>query len=980
MRYLRKERDSKFKQHPRRKACSSYSGGTVSGKKLFLSFFVFLTITAISWAQTTGGIRGVINDDEGKALPGAVVTVSSTALIGSTRTTTSNEVGVFRFPSLPVGAYSLEASMEGFETVRAESIKVGLNATANVPLIMRLSSMSESLTVVGETPVIDVTDSGVSTTYNKEILEYVPTQGTFTDLMQVAPGVSASTGDSQGDRTVAFGSNQQSNSWNVDGLETTAPETGSTWLYQNPDSIEEIQILGVGAPAEYGNHTGAVFNVVTKKGGNVFHGGANYFFQDGALTGVNVNDSNFLCPPGQECDHYNRVTYNNVTAQIGGPIKREALWFFGSFQYLRDASTEPGVPPAIATEEKSTRYDFKVSGMIGKKSEFTAFYQQEDWASPDGASPFVAPSAVYEESGDNWAWGGGITSTLTDNTLLEAHYAGWSTHDLQQSPTGSLDAYFINYLPPDGGPPLYSGGSYYPFDYRTGRSQVNGKVTHYAENFLNSQHEFRFGVQFSRGHAITDATSAGANGFYEYNGYGYNYGTYDYQTNLYRSYQLPFQYGAITKDLGFFLDDTINIGDRLTLNVGVRYDHNTGDMPEFQQLVVGTPSFTSVGNFIETGETVPGFDVMTWNTVSPRLGFVWQTRADGRSALQGSFGVYYDHNVSGNWDWPSPSVTPFQTFQFNPVTDAFDIPWFEQNYALSLNPDIKPPRTLQYSVGYDHQFNETMAVGVQYVYKDTTDLIGWEIIGGEWEQVLFVDPFTGNQYTLLSEIVSPIVRKGNAPFPNGIPNFSGDTEPYFQKYQGVLLTFTKNFANNWALNASYTWSKSEGLIPRMLAQVQFNPFYGSREGSDPNQYVNAEGLLQGDRPNMFRVQGIFNNLPWGIQLATAVDFSSGRPHTRLYRVPSTATPGGVLAQGSTNVIMERGFRLEPIEAIDVTIGKVFNVGSDVQFRLEGTIYNLLNSGNDLNLATLLLSEPGEEFVPDTWAKPIRLQLRFGVQF
>ena len=242
--------------------------------------------------------------------------------------------------------------------------------------------------------------------------------------------------------------------------------------------------------------------------------------------------------------------------------------------------------------------------------------------------------------------------------------------DLQTSPTGSFDPYFINYLPEDGGPPRYSGGSYYPFDYRTGRDQVNGKVTHYAENFLKSQHEFRFG---DRGEALTDASAAGANGFYEYNGYGYNYGTYQYQYNLYRSYQLPFQYGAITKDLGLFLDDTIHVGDRLTLNVGVRFDHNTGNMPEFQRLAVGTPSFTSVGNFVETGETVPGFDVMTWNKVSPRLGFVWQTRADGRSVIQGSFGVYYDHNVSGNWDWPSPSVTPFEIFQFNPVTQAFDI-------------------------------------------------------------------------------------------------------------------------------------------------------------------------------------------------------------------------------------------------------------------------------------------------------------------
>jgi hypothetical protein len=493
---------------------------------------------------------------------------------------------------------------------------------------------------------------------------------------------------------------------------------------------------------------------------------------------------------------------------------------------------------------------------------------------------------------------------------------------------------------------------------------------------LKSQHEFRFGVQWARGDVFTDGTAYGADGYYlahyayEYDGQVYNY-WYQYQ-------MLPFQYGSLTHDLGLFLDDTITVNDRLTLNLGVRFDHNTGDFPDFDILEVGTPSFTPVGNFINTGVSVPGKHIMTWNKVSPRIGFVWQPRADGRSVVQGSFGVYYDHNVSGNWDFPSQTTPPFRIFTSTTSVDGpyeltFEQPWT----GAGVDPDINPPRTLQYSLGYEQQFKESLSAGVTYVYKDTKDLIGWEIIGGDWAQVPFTDPVTGTQYTLLSNVgAPPTLQKGNSPFPDGIPNFSGITDPYFQKYHAVLVTFSKNFSNKWGLNASYTWSKSTGLIPRMYSQTQFNPFYRSAEGSDPNNYVNAEGRLQGDRPNMFRMMGVFNNLPWELQASAAVDFSDGRHHTRQVRVTSD-----FLAQGSQTVIMERDFRLEAVQSIDLSIGRLFNIGSDFQVRVQGTIFNLLNTGNDLELATQRFDiDEDPIFVPISWTKPRRLALTLGVQF
>src|SRR5262249_36796201 len=144
----------------------------------------------------------------------------------------------------------------------------------------------------------------------------------------------------------------------------------------------------------------------------------------------------------------------------------------------------------------------------------------------------------------------------------------------------------------------------------------------------------------------------GANGLYTY-----TYG--DYYPTLYGVGWGPLHYGAITKDLGTFLDDTVTVHDHLTLNLGVRFDHDTGSIPDFDRLEAGTPSLTQAGNFKSTGEKIPGIkNLIRWNLVSPRLGFVWQTRNDGRAAFRGSFGIYYDHDVSGNWDTPPPDVPP----------------------------------------------------------------------------------------------------------------------------------------------------------------------------------------------------------------------------------------------------------------------------------------------------------------------------------
>lgn len=922
--------------------------------------FVFVSLLLFTWnlfAQTSGSMRGTVQDNDSNPLPGAQVTISSSALIGATRTTQTNELGVFRFPSLPVGEYSVEVSLNGFETVKAEKVAVRLGATATVPLTMKMSTVTENLDIVGETPLIDPTKAGLSTNYEKEMLQELPTQHGMWDLMQVAPGMSVDYGDSQSASVIAFGSNRISNSWNIDGVDVTGPETGDAWYYVNPDVIDEIEVIGVGAPAEYGNHTGAVLNVVTKKGGNDFHGGINLFYQGDSLTGNNVTAPG--SEPGTEFG-FHRDQYHEFTSQLGGPILKDRLWFFGGFESQRDGFTFAGNDPRTTPISKTDKYDIKVSGRAGEQNEFSGFYHNELYGYPQSSSPNYQQSALGTETGDNPAWGGSFTSTLSNTWLMEAAYSGWTSGDRWLSVTDSLSDPFTNY---EVSPETYSGGLLFPYDYITSRHQFKASMTHYADKFLGSQHEFKFGVQYGRGNAET-TIAYGANGLWNYNYYGYQY----------RVYQAPYMYGGQGSELGLFVDDTVTVNSRLTLNLGVRFDHNKGSIPDFPRLAIGTPSISPIGNVLETGATIPGFkDLITWNLVSPRLGFTYQLAENGRSVIQGSFGVYYDHNVYGNWDAPAPGLPDIVHSVFNSDTGQYDVFRVEHSEDFTQNPNIRAPKTYQYSAGFEQQINNDSAVGVQYVYKDSRDLVGWQILGGKYGQVPYTDPFTGQSLTLLSIIEQPLLQRGNSP--GDFPGSEG--LKYFQKYHGVVLTYKKRFSRDWTLNASYTWSKSYGLIPQMFSQIQNSPLYSGRDGSDPNNFINAQGRLQGDRPNMFRVQGVFFHLPLDLQASVNADFSSGRPYARL----AEAGGGGFLAQGRiVYTSVPRGkLRFSPIESLDLSLGRQIALTDKLKLRVEGSVYNVLNSDQELFWATQTLG-PTDSFVPDTWVKPRRLQIRLGLNF
>jgi outer membrane receptor protein involved in Fe transport len=429
----------------------------------------------------------------------------------------------------------------------------------------------------------------------------------------------------------------------------------------------------------------------------------------------------------------------------------------------------------------------------------------------------------------------------------------------------------------------------------------------------------------------------------------------------------PIVYGADTTTKSVFVEDSWKLSDKLTLDIGVRYDDQEGVIPDFPRLDVdGNP----------TDEIIPGADMISWQNWAPRLGFAWQPKGDGRTVLRGFAGRFWDGPVSSAWYYPPPGrgnaevyfVYPWQFLvSSQPAAPADEL----------LAPGVKNPYTDQYGLSFDQQLGSDYAIGAQLMYKHTDDMIGWQIEDdGECLPFLWDDPWTEGvveQIPLCETTVEPTRHKGNSPGPGSLaPDAS-----YYIDYRGAVLTFKKRYTNGWDLMASYTYSKTEGINTRPHDNGSLGqglPSFTTDSGSDPNDWYNAEHLLQGDRTHMFRVQSNVD-VGWGLRLSGVLNIQSGRPYLRLAQVvgPTTGQALTITADASEEL------RLPNQAILDVGVQKGFDLGGGVDLDLGLQMLNVTNEDAVEYYSSWTLFQ-GQEFSPSSWVSPRRLQAKLQLTF
>ena len=255
-------------------------------KKLLIllgAALLFSPLPALAQLGQVAILTGTVTDSSGAALVGATVTASSESVIGGSRTMTTDANGVYRFPALPPGTYTVAFELSGFKTARREA-RLQLGQTITVDTTLEVGGVTDTIMVRGSAPTIEVTSSGSQKHLSQEVLEFIPVSSRFgPDAIILAPGVNPNT-------TSAFGSGgESSNAWMIDGVDLSDPRGGSQWLFANYNWFQEVQFAGLGAPAESGGFTGLASNSLIRSGGNRFSGLFETLYQNEDMTSDNIS-------------------------------------------------------------------------------------------------------------------------------------------------------------------------------------------------------------------------------------------------------------------------------------------------------------------------------------------------------------------------------------------------------------------------------------------------------------------------------------------------------------------------------------------------------------------------------------------------------------------------------------------------------------------------------------------------------------------
>jgi hypothetical protein len=927
---------------------------------------VLLVLAPSAHAQrTTGEIIGTVTDESNAVLPGVTVTLRGAGVAGAPSVVTS-ESGTYRFPALAPGEYTIEYALQGFSTLRRENIPVGVGAVVELRVTMKVSTLSETVTVTGDSPVVNLASTTVSTNYNKEWVEAAPIRHfSFFDLVNSAPGVSATSTVGSATTATTLGSTTNDNVYAIDGTDLSAPTGGTAWPWPNADAVQEIEVLQLGASAEYGNVIGAVFNVVTRQGGNVFHGDTTYYGQWNGLTGRNTTATQ-ECAGVPDCPTaglpYHRDQYVDWTAQATGPIVRDKLWFFGSFEFQNDYESQPGTDPNFPAKSTSRRVFYKLTWNINENHKLMHGYHNDYWSFPGVPSAVTAPSTVNIGHGDNPTPNLVYTGVLSSKTFVEARLAGYYGKDS----TDPLQPGEPRVLPrvTDLDTSQVTGGISSWGDAKTWRTGVSGKVSHLADKFMGGSHDIKLGVQYNSG---------GRDAILGFNDYIYiekGKASYGYT-------RLPYHNGGLISSLGFYGDDTYRLGNVVTMNLGLRYDHSQAKYPQF-------PILDASGN--PTGQLSPGNDdVYHWNVVSPRIGATWKVNDSGRTVVKGYYGLLYRGIFLNDFTAAIPSTS--DKFIFDCVTPTCSAANGRANFEvvsssknLTIDHGYQDPYTHEAIVQWEQEVVQNLGLQVNYIHKKGYDYPGWHDVTGQYGTFTTIDSRgTGatNQAVTTYKLLTPFSQSVFQ-----MSNVAG----LYSKYNGVTITGTKRMSNNWQGTLSLVLSKSEGREPSSTQGPSVAQFgtsggfgrvgCGSQCPGGQNDYVNSDGLLIGDRPVVAKAQIIYR-LPLGFLVSGNLQHQTGRPWARQVRI----TGAGNFPANPTVYMepLDGSRRLPSLNLIDARVQKSLKVGGPTVVDLFMDALNLTNSDTSENVLSRLGTSSSFS-VPSRYIYPRRLQLGARIKF
>ena len=967
------------------------------------ALLIVLALPVAAAAQST--FTGVVRDTSGAVLPGVTVEASSPVLIEGTRSATTDSSGVYRIVDLRPGTYAITFTLPGFKTARFEAVELRTDFTGTFNASLEVGALEESVTVTGASPVVDVSSNAKVEVLTREVLDQVPTGRNIQAYAQLVSGVTLNVPDVGGSRGMqqtymsTRGLTSANNIVTVDGLMVNGLDgDGAVQQYFNQAMVQEMsyQTSGAGADVSPG---GVRMAIVARDGGNQFNGSLFAGYTQGSWLANNLDDD--LIRRGlRAAGGIDRIY--DVNVGLGGPIKRDKLWFFTSARaWSVDAPiantfyTPENVPypqgyaqcqsGAASCEQGIDDQSIesvllRLTWQMSSKHKISAYYDEINKYRGHGMNAGDDPrtaSQIWTSPRYNSA-ALKYTGTLTSSLLAEAGYSFNYEEYVITNQDGVNKTAFT--------PEWYAGASRRDADLVTLRSGLANWGGRYPDRFATSgalsyvtgAHTFKTGVQFNWGPYInTRETNGDLQQVYRTG--------VPFQVTVYNT---PLRYkDSLVADIGLYAQDTWTL-NRLTINAGLRWEYMDAEV---------SASTSGQGRFVpeRTFEAIP---MPIWKDFAPRFGVVYDLFGNAKTALKFGFNRYNESRTTQFAGRYNPLALTSANLNWTDL-DGDDIAegdvgctylatGCEINYAQlprnfgirSLNtvdPDFQRTHNWETTAGIQHELFPRVSVSATYYRRTFSDLRVTDNLlrtMDDYIPISVVSPLDGQVFNIYT--VNPAVQAL-------VDNFDTNAKDGFeQTYNGVDLTFNARLPRGGSMFGGFTTERTMRVV--------------CGEPDDPNMLRYCDDADNGIpwRPQM-KVSGTYPMF-WGIQISGAFQSLAGRAlggyittpvnkingpgygdvgspagtswlitRTTRYAADCTGpcTPGGLVAPNLTEAsllvpLTAPGTEFLPrMNQFDLSFAKWFGLGGSRRFQFQLDVFNIFNANTVLGVQSVNYTTP-----------------------
>jgi hypothetical protein len=951
---------------------------------------------AVPAMAAEGYIAGNSVNVSGEKVDNVTVKIANVAT-GLTRNITTEADGTFRFPLLPPGVYSVEATKNGYQTVTQENVSVGITGKVNLTLTMKSDEMEVIQVTGSNVAMVDISSSSTGIVVDSLTMSKVPVARDFTGVALLAPGTTK--GDTAfGNNPSIGGSSVAENAYYVNGLNITNFRTGVGSSQPPFEMYESFEVKTGGYSAEFGRVTGGVINAVTKSGTNEFKAGANVFFEPDAFRENKPSqqraDGSYRI--NNEEDYYQEY---EVNLWASGAIIQDTLFFYALYSPRNAESKSRGGGVIIDGAEDYLDFESssdtaywggKVDWYINDSNilEVSAFSDGNEAMSTDTNRKNTSTSGFANSGGLNYI--AKYTSIITDDFSISAQYGVNETDRTQGSTLDSNPAVYSSY---DGN--FVKGGNFANFSIDVGDDKR--EVWRLDADWFLGDHELRFGLDSETLTATSNTlNSGGAYYLYVYDSSALNPDEPQYVRH--RTYQAGGEFES--KNLAFYIQDQWQATDDLIINMGLRND--------------------TFENFNGAGESFVKLD----NLWAARLGAVYDVTGDGESKLWASYGRYYlpvaantnirlsgaetyiqdYYNYAGVAD--AATETPNLTGGTYPdrSRDVFsdgDTP----STGEIVDSTIEPMYSDEFILGYQFQLSDEWSMGVQGTYRVLSTTIEDVAIDYgfnkylEREEGVSCGNCTGYHYYVLTnpntDLTITTDHDGLGDKTYTIPASDLGYPDAVRKYGAVDLTVERQWDDVWMFTGTYTWSHSWGNNEGYVRSDNGQDDAGLTTNFDqPGLTDYASGDLPNDRRHSVKMFGAYQ-VTENLNLGANFSWQSGKPKSAFGFHPTDefAQAYGSESFFKAGVPAPRGSEgtTPSIWYVDLTASYDVNFDSfDVNFRAD--IFNVFNNQTESEFDEIyddeLLSVPAEGIyvksenygMANNWQTPRYVRLSASIVF